>query len=80
MLASPGKLITEPGERRWGCGIAPVSRQISGLNSFAGHVLRDVGDCQDKIRRGIVLIEMYEILQHRQGLMFGDVTKASSGA
>jgi hypothetical protein len=44
MLSSLGKVIAEPDELRWGCGVAPVSRQISGVNFFSCEILRKLSD------------------------------------
>ena len=80
MLAPPGELIAEPGECRRRRSLAPVSRQISGVDLFVRDVLRNLGDCQDKIRRGIIPVEVDEVLEHRQRLMFGGITEAGSRA
>jgi hypothetical protein len=45
MISSLGELIAEPGELRWGCGVAPVSRHICEVNFFSCQILRKVSDC-----------------------------------
>ena len=78
-LAGGYKLIAEPGELRGGGAIPPVCRQFADVNTLSGHILRNVGNGQNQIAWRIVLVEVDEVFQHGQRLMFRGVAEANAG-
>ena len=78
VLSSLRKFISQPGELGRGCGFSPVCRYIAEVDVFSGQIIGDLRDGQNKVNRGILLIKMYEIFQHGEGLVFRSVTEARS--
>src|ERR1700691_5763312 len=57
----------------------PVRRKVIYSDALARQILRDLGGHQNQIRRRVGGVKVNKILQHRQRLMFGSVSKTSPG-
>jgi hypothetical protein len=79
MFSSLHEFIAEPGQFRRRCGFAPFCRQLPGLNSLSGQIVGNFRNRYNKISRGIVLVEMDEILQQGEGLMLRSGLRRTRG-
>ncbi len=70
MLSSFHKFVAEAGKTRWCEGIVPIYWQITRLKVLSSYIVWRLGHGQNQIVRGLAFIEVNEILQHSQGLMF----------
>ena len=78
-LALHDKLITKSGEFGRGSSIPPVDGQLAGFHSLRAHILGNLRCRQYQISWWVVLIEVDEVLQHGQRLMFRGVAEAYAG-
>src|SRR5580704_3207720 len=74
------KFISDPREFRWCRRAAPGRWELVRVDVLFGEVFRDLGSNQDQIWWGVIGVEVNEVFQHGQGLMFGSVGKTSSRA
>lgn len=79
MLLPLRKLIAKAHEFWSRRGVEPVSRKRARFDPFRAHVIGNFSDSQYKVLGRVVLIEVTEILQHRQRLMLRRITETNSG-
>lgn len=80
MFCPLGELVTEAGEPGRRRGFTPVPRQRAGFDRLACQTVGNFRNGEHEVRRRIVLIEVNEVLQHGEGLMFRGVAEADSRA
>lgn len=57
-----------------------MDRELIHLDAFAGQIARNFGGNQNQVRRRVAGVEMNEIFEHRQRLMFRSVGETSADA
>ena len=79
-FASLHELIAPGREFCWRRIFSPIGGQVRDRDTLRNQVLRHVSYSENEIGWRIILIEMDEIFEHGQRLMFGGVAEARSGA
>jgi hypothetical protein len=71
------KLITESSKFGRGYRVAPVTRQGCGFDCRAPYLVRNIRDGQNQVIGRVVFVEVDEILQQREGLVFRGIASLS---
>jgi len=64
------EFVADPGELRRCRGNPPIRRQMTDFDPFAAQIVGHFGDCEGQIAGSIVLVEVDEIFQQGEGLVF----------
>ena len=70
MISSLHEFVSYPGEFRRDSGMAPICRKLANFNALSRQIVGNFCDCQDEIARRVIFIEVNEIFQQGEGLMF----------